>query len=515
MLQMHDPAQVAQWLQACGVRQLHCDSRRLQPGDAFVAWPGAAQDGRRYVPAAFRAGAVACVVERDGAEAFGLDAPRVLAVQGLKHSVGELAHHFYRAPSTELPLLAITGTNGKTSTAWWTAQLLSALGQPCGLIGTLGMGQPGHELVPTGLTTPDPVMLQAALRGFAEQGLRACVLEASSIGLEEGRLNGARVHSAVFTNLTQDHLDYHHSMQAYWRAKQALFDWPGVQVAVVNIDDPHGAELAARLQPRVQAGALDVWTLSTEGQAARLRVPQWSMTDTGLRCTVVETLSDGTDTAPGVVELPLVGEYNLYNLLSAVALARAQGHSLARTLQACAALTPVPGRMQSAWPGLDANAASQLPLVLADYAHTPDALEKALRALQPLALQRGGRLWCVVGCGGDRDAGKRPLMAAVAEREAARVLLTSDNPRTEPLLQILADMRAGLSHPDAAHIEPDRALAIAQAVAQAAPADVVLLAGKGHENYQEVLGVRQSFSDLAHARAALQQRLLPTPKGTA
>ncbi len=515
MLQMHDPAQVAQWLQACGVRQLHCDSRRLQPGDAFVAWPGAAQDGRRYVPAAFRAGAVACVVERDGAEAFGLDAPRVLAVQGLKHSVGELAHHFYRAPSTELPLLAITGTNGKTSTAWWTAQLLSALGQPCGLIGTLGMGQPGHELVPTGLTTPDPVMLQAALRGFADQGLRACVLEASSIGLEEGRLNGARVHSAVFTNLTQDHLDYHHSMQAYWRAKRALFDWPGVQVAVLNIDDPHGAELAARLQPRVQAGALEVWTLSTEGQAARLRVPQWSMTDTGLRCTVVETLPDSTDTAPGVVELPLVGEYNLYNLLSAVALARAQGHSLARTLQACAALTPVPGRMQSAWPGLDADTASHLPLVLADYAHTPDALEKALRALQPLALQRGGRLWCVVGCGGDRDVGKRPLMAAVAEREAARVLLTSDNPRTEPPLQILADMRAGLSHPDAAHIEPDRALAIAQAVAQAAPADVVLLAGKGHENYQEVLGVRQSFSDLAHARAALQQRLLPTPKGTA
>lgn len=515
MLQMHDPAQVAQWLQACGVRQLHCDSRRLQPGDAFVAWPGAAQDGRRYVPAAFRAGAVACVVERDGAEAFGLDAPRVLAVQGLKHSVGELAHHFYRAPSTELPLLAITGTNGKTSTAWWTAQLLSALGQPCGLIGTLGMGQPGHELVPTGLTTPDPVMLQAALRGFADQGLRACVLEASSIGLEEGRLNGARVHSAVFTNLTQDHLDYHHSMQAYWRAKRALFDWPGVQVAVLNIDDPHGAELAARLQPRVQAGALEVWTLSTEGQAARLRVPQWSMTDTGLRCTVVETLPDSTDTAPGVVELPLVGEYNLYNLLSAVALARAQGHSLARTLQACAALTPVPGRMQSAWPGLDADTASHLPLVLADYAHTPDALEKALRALQPLALQRGGRLWCVVGCGGDRDVGKRPLMAAVAEREAARVLLTSDNPRTEPPLQILADMRVGLSHPDAAHIEPDRALAIAQAVAQAAPADVVLLAGKGHENYQEVLGVRQSFSDLAQARAALQQRLLPTPKGTA
>ena len=515
MLQMHDPAQVAQWLQACGVRQLHCDSRRLQPGDAFVAWPGAAQDGRRYVPAAFRAGAVACVVERDGAEAFGLDAPRVLAVQGLKHSVGELAHHFYRAPSTELPLLAITGTNGKTSTAWWTAQLLSALGQPCGLIGTLGMGQPGHELVPTGLTTPDPVMLQAALRGFADQGLRACVQEASSIGLEEVRLNGARAHSAVFTNLTQDHLDYHHSMQAYWRAKQALFDWPGVQVAVVNIDDPHGAELAARLQPRVQAGALEVWTLSTEGQAARLRVPQWSMTDTGLRCTVVETLPDGTDTAPGVVELPLVGEYNLYNLLSAVALARAQGHSLARTLQACAALTPVPGRMQSAWPGLDADTASHLPLVLADYAHTPDALEKALRALQPLALQRGGRLWCVVGCGGDRDAGKRPLMAEVVGRLADRVLLTSDNPRTEPPLQILADMRAGLSHPDAAHIEPDRALAIAQAVAQAAPADVVLLAGKGHENYQEVLGVRQSFSDLAHARAALQQRLLPTPKGTA
>ena len=514
MLEMHDPAQVAQWLQASGVRQLHCDSRRLQPGDAFVAWPGAAQDGRRYVPAAFRAGAVACVVEREGSEALGLNAPRVLAVRGLKHSVGEIAHHFYRTPSTELPLLAITGTNGKTSTAWWTAQLLSALGQPCGLIGTLGMGQPGTELVPTGLTTPDPVMLQAALRGFVDQGLRACVLEASSIGLEEGRLNGARVHSAVFTNLTQDHLDYHHSMQAYWQAKQALFDWPGVRVAVVNIDDPHGAELAASLQPRVQAGALEVWTLSTEGRAARLRVPEWSMTDTGLRCTVVETLPDGTDSLAGVVELPLVGEYNLYNLLSAVALARGQGHSLARTLQACTALTPVPGRMQAAWPEALPDQASQLPLVLADYAHTPDALEKALHALQPLALQRGGHVWCVVGCGGDRDAGKRPLMAAVAERAAAHVVLTSDNPRTEPPLQILADMRAGLSDPNAARIEPDRARAIAQVVAQAAPADVVLLAGKGHENYQEVMGIQQPFSDLAQARAALQCRLLPTPKGS-
>lgn len=502
MTPMHAPQEVASWLHASGARHLHCDSRRLQAGDALVAWPGAAQDGRRYVSGALAQGAVAAVVERDGLEAFGLNDPRVASVEGLKAQTGAIAAHFYRHPSHELPVVAITGTNGKTSTAWWTAQWLTALGQAAAVVGTLGMGVPGQTLKPTGLTTPDPVMLQSGLRYFVETGLRACVLEASSIGLEEGRLNATQIDTAVFTNFTQDHLDYHGSMDAYWAAKEALFQWPALRVAVVNVDDPKGLALAQALRPRAESGALDLWTLSVTGQDARLRVSDWSMTDTGLRFHVVEQ-EQGADLpdAPRI-KVPLVGEYNLYNLLCALAVVRAQGHSLADAVATSAALTPVPGRMQSVAP---VDLPGQ-PLVLVDYCHTPDALSKALQALQPMAWQRGGALWCVVGCGGDRDPGKRPLMAAAAEREATHLVLTSDNPRSEDPQRIVSSMVAGLSQPAAAVVELDRAKAIAWAVAQAQPNDVVLLAGKGHEDYQEVAGVKTPFSDVEQGWRALQAR---------
>ena len=496
---LEHPVEVARWLRAQGVSELHCDSRRVRPGDAFVAWPGAAQDGRRHVAAALRAGAVACLVEREGAEAFGFDDPRIAAVSGLKAVTGLIASQFHGQPSDALDVVAITGTNGKTSTGWWTAQWLSALGDPAALAGTLGLGVPGQVFEPTGLTTPDPVLWQATLRRWADAGIRAGVVEASSIGLQEGRLNATRIRSAVFSNLTQDHLDYHGNMEAYWQAKRALFDWPGLRVAVVNIDDPHGAALAAELRPRAEAGALDLWTLSVTGQPARLGAQGWALTETGLCFEVVERRDDGSTGAPQPLQLPLVGDYNRYNLLSALAVVRAHGHGLADALRAAGALTPVPGRMQSAWGG----DASGQPLVLVDYCHTPDAVEKALQALRPLADRRGGRLSCVVGCGGDRDAGKRPLMAAAAEQQADALVLTSDNPRSEDALHILAQMRAGLRQPASVVVEPDRAAAIAATVAQAGPRDVVLLAGKGHEDYQEIAGVKQPFSDLEHGRRAL------------
>jgi UDP-N-acetylmuramoyl-L-alanyl-D-glutamate--2,6-diaminopimelate ligase len=493
------PAVVA-WLRAQGALALQCDSRLVRPGDAFVAWPGAAQDGRRYVASALAAGAVACLVEREGCESWGFDDPRIAALQGLKAATGSIASQFHSEPSHELSVVALTGTNGKTSTGWWVAQWLAALGDPAALAGTLGMGVPGRDFEPTGLTTPDPVSWQAGLRRWADSGIQAAVVEASSIGLQEGRLNATRIRTALFSNLTQDHLDYHGSMEDYWRAKRALFDWPGLQAAVVNVDDAHGAQLAAELLPRADAGELDLWTIAVRAPQARLRVTGWSLTDTGLRFDLVERQPDGRDSAPQRISLPLVGEYNLYNLLSALAVARAHGHGLGAAVAAAAALTPVPGRMQSAWPQ---DEAAQ-PLVLVDYCHTPDALEKALQALRPLADRRGGQLHCVVGCGGDRDAGKRPLMAAAAERESDRLLLTSDNPRSEEPLQILAQMQAGLSRPGLAAVEPDRAVAIARAVAEAGERDVVLLAGKGHEDYQEIAGVRRPFSDLENGRAALQ-----------
>lgn len=497
------PLLVASWLRAQGARALQCDSRRVRPGDAFVAWPGAAQDGRCYVAAALAAGAVACLVEREGCESFGLADSldsRMAAFHGLKAATGEIASLFHGEPSHALDVVALTGTNGKTSTGWWTAQWLAALGDPAALAGTLGMGVPGRDFEPTGLTTPDPVSWQAGLRRWVDAGIKAAVVEASSIGLQEGRLNATRIRTAVFSNLTQDHLDYHGTMNAYWQAKRALFDWPGLQVAVVNIDDAHGAQLAAELQPRADAGLLDLWTIGVRAPQARLRVSDWSLTETGLRFELVERQADGHDGTPQLISLPLVGEYNLYNLLSALAVVRAHGHALTAAVAVAPALMPVPGRMESAWGSPQADQ----PLVLVDYCHTPDALEKALQALRPLAHKRGGSLCCVVGCGGNRDAGKRPLMAAAAECESDRLLLTSDNPRSEDPLQILAQMRAGLARPAAVEVESDRAAAIARAVAGAGARDVVLLAGKGHEDYQEIAGVKRPFSDLEQGRLALQ-----------
>jgi len=501
---MNHPHDIAQWLRERVSGGLQCDSRRLQPGDGFIAWPGAATDGRRFVPAALAAGCAAVLVEQAGAEAYGFTDDRVLAVPGLKALAGPIASAFYADPSAGMALVAITGTNGKTSCAWWTAQLLSALAQPCAVIGTLGIGRPPQAagesgtLVPTGLTTPDPVRLQASLRALSEQGVKTVAMEASSIGLVEGRLNATRIQVAVFTNFTQDHLDFHGSMDAYWAAKASLFAWPDLAAAVVNIDDPRGAELAALCRSR----GLDLWTVGLEAgtEAPRLSAAGVAVTRTGMRLTVVERDLAGAVRASHPLSLPVVGRYNLANLLCVLGAARALGRPLDDAVHACSQLTPVPGRMEPVPAGPSA------PLVLVDYAHTPDALEKALQALQPVARQRGGVLWVVVGCGGDRDASKRPLMAAVAEREGGQIVLTSDNPRSENPQAILRQMRAGLQRAAQARIEPDRAAAIALAVQAAQPADVVLIAGKGHEDYQDLQGEKRPFSDQAHAAAALARR---------
>ncbi len=503
--QLTDPQAIAQWLRAHVSGELHCDSRRVRTGDGFVAWPGAATDGRQFVHTALQAGAPVALVEHEGADAFGFDDERVLAVPGLKRLAGAIAAAFYGQPSEQLDVLGITGTNGKTSTAWWTAQLLGACAQPCAVVGTLGLGLPdATTLQATGLTTPDPFVFHGALRRFVDQGLRACTVEASSIGLVEGRLNATRIRVAVFTNFTQDHLDFHGDMDAYWKAKSLLFAMPGLASAVVNIDDAIGPDLAADLTAR----QLDVWTVGFETvdaghRAARLSARAWADTEHGMRLTVVER-----DAAQQVIEqhplqVGLVGRYNASNLLCVLAAARALGVPLAAAVHACTALTPVPGRMQRV--SLDADAK---PLVLVDYAHTPDALEKALLALQPVALRRGGALWVVVGCGGNRDASKRPLMAAAAERCAQRLVFTSDNPRNEEPQAIVQQMLGGLKQPALAQVQLDRALAIRQAVHTAKLLDVVLVAGKGHEEQQEVRGMKTAFSDAQQVRDALANRPL-------
>ena len=486
-------ADALQFVRERGCTALRTDSRQVQPGDAFIAWPGLATDGRRYVPQALAAGAAACLVEAEGADAFGFDDARIAALPGLKAATGPIAAVFHGDPSARLEVIATTGTNGKTSTAWFAAQALALRGRRAGVIGTLGVGVPGEGLQATGLTTPDPVTLQAALAGFVARGLAACAIEASSIGLVEQRLAGTHIAVAMFTNFTRDHLDFHGSMDAYWAAKRSLFDWPGLRAAVVNVDDPQGAALAAELQGR----ALDLWTVSTTGPA-RLQARGLRHDGGGLAFEIAE------DETAVAVASALVGSYNASNLLLVTAALRALGHGLADIAAVLPRLTPVPGRLER----VDGDAAAG-PAVLVDYAHTPDALQQVLQALRPLAAARGGRLWCVFGCGGNRDATKRPLMGAIAERLADEVVLTSDNPRDEPpgliLSQILAGMHGVAGHAAAAVIE-DRADAIADAVARAATADVVLIAGKGHEDTQEVAGVKRPFHDAAVARAALARR---------
>lgn len=490
------PEQAASWLRASVTAQLHTDSRKVRAGDGLIAWPGAATDARQFVPAALLAGATACLVEHDGAQAFAFDDARIRGYRGLKAATGPIAARYFDEPSRQLDLIAITGTNGKTSTAWWLAQALSSLRTnppaPCAVIGTLGTGQP-PALEYNGLTTPDPVLLQQCLRSFVDAGFSACAIEASSIGIAERRLDGSQIAVAVFTNFTQDHLDYHGSMQAYWQAKAELFRWPGLKAAVVNIDDAKGAELVAALQ----GTAVDVWTVSCT-QPARLSASALAYDGAGLGFDVYE--SGG---AAQHLQTRVIGDYNVGNLLCVLATLRALGITLPAAVAACASVTPVPGRM-------DCTSSPGQPLVAVDYAHTPDALDKALQALRPLAAQRGGALWCVFGCGGDRDAGKRPLMAAIAQQQADQVVLTSDNPRSEQPDAILAQMQQGLREGAGVQVQTDRAVAIAQAIAQAAAADVILLAGKGHETWQEIAGVRHPFSDKVHAETALALRRAAT-----
>ena len=498
MIELHTPAEAVRWLRGRVTGTLQTDSRKVRVGDGFIAWPGAATDGRQHVRAALQQGASACLVERAGVDVFGFTGDAVASYASLKAASGPLASVYYDEPSSRLDVIAVTGTNGKTSTSWWLSQALSNLPQPlsrpCGLVGTLGIGRP-PEVVFTGLTTPDPVLLQQHFRRFVDDGLTACAIEASSIGLAERRLDGTRIKVAVFTNFTQDHLDYHASMADYWQAKQVLFGWPGLRAAVINLDDPKGAALVQQLA----GGLVEPWTFSCNG-AARLQARDIGYDAQGLHFVVAE----GAEAH--ALRTHLIGQYNVSNLLGVIGAMRALGVPLAAAVGACSGLLPVPGRMECiAQPGR--------PLVAVDYAHTPDALDKALAALRPLAEERQGRLWCVFGCGGDRDPVKRPLMGAVAEQGADRVVITSDNPRSEQAGAIIGQILQGLRQAGAAHVEPDRSAAIAHALSTAEAQDVVLLAGKGHENYQETAGVKRPFSDMAEALAALQRLGAATNRG--
>ncbi len=491
-----NPASAVAWLRSKGVQSLTSDSRLVEtlqsPG--FIAWPGMTVDGRQFVRQALDCGALACLVEHDASndspsELLQIEQLPVAAYKGLKAATGEIASLFYGVPSTHISVVAFTGTNGKTSSSWWLAQ--ATLGA---VVGTLGIGKI-DQLKVTGLTTPDPVTLQAQLQRLQNQGCKVIGLEASSIGLAEGRLGGTHIHTAVFTNFTLDHLDYHGTMQAYWQAKSALFDWPGLKAAVINLDDPQGLVLLNQLTGQ----SLDVWTVALD-RPARLTAQQIQTTDLGLRFNVVE---EGISHS---LQTNLIGRYNVSNLLGVIAAMRSLGLTLAACLEACGKITAVPGRLEvirAQTPEQQPLAVVEQPIAVVDYAHTPDALEKALNAMRAVAKQRGGKLWCIFGCGGGRDASKRPIMGATARAHSDYVVVTSDNPRYESPSAIISQILLGLGEDTRIQVQADRARAIQETTAQAAPCDVILIAGKGHESYQEIEGERHAFSDQEHAKAAL------------
>ena len=531
---------------------VHSDSRQLTPGALFLAYPGERDDGRRHLSEAVRAGAAAVLWEAHSfdwsqtpAAVQGL--PNI-GVKDLRQLAGPVAAGFYEQTATQAGIevdrapdvIAVTGTNGKTSCAVWIAQALALAGRRCGLVGTLGIGHvpalaAGAEgdavpqisaLQPNPNTTPEAVLWQRSLHDFRSQGINSVAVEASSIGLDQGRLNGTRIAVALFTNLSRDHLDYHADMQQYAQAKRRLFGMPGLQAAVLNFNDAMGCALAAELAGEAASALRIIGYQLHDELAARSGHAGKAQDAVGAACWMQLHASDLRHTASGMalqlqcidatgqrrmlpVQSRMIGRHNVENLLGVLGVLLARGIDLQQAVRCVELLPPVPGRMQpvSATPVTAATASALQPMVIVDYAHTPDALQQALQALRAMAKARGGKLQVLFGCGGDRDQGKRALMGGVAAQLADAIMLTSDNPRSEAPQVILDDILHGVppGYP-ALQIEVDRALAIQQLIAQAGVRDVLLLAGKGHETTQDMAGVRTPFSDLEQAQRALQQR---------
>ena len=471
--------------QGAMIERLSSDSRRCAPGVAFFAYPGEKADGRAHIADAVARGAAAVVWEKGGGFSWRADwrVPNE-PVHDLKQHAGELADVFYGRPSQSLWMCGVTGTNGKTSCSQWIAALLSQCGAKTGVIGTLGSGYPG-ALSGGANTTPDALELHALLKNFVAQGARGVAMEVSSHGLVQGRVNAVRFACALFTNLSHDHLDYHGSMEAYGTAKAQLFEVPGLKTAVLNLDDEMGVRLIHLARGR-GLRTIGYTAGYTAGLAPRAAVDEFIAMNGN-------TIESSWGHAPAAINQ--VGSFNVSNVLGVLGCAIAYGVPFRDAVDRVGCLPSVPGRMQQV---------GERPLVVIDYAHTPDALEKVLAALRPVADARGGRLVAVFGAGGDRDPAKRPLMGAIAARLADRTLVTSDNPRSEDPEAIIGAICAGMGGD--CDTEPDRRRAIELAIAGAAPEDVVLVAGKGHEDYQEVAGKRLPFSDAGVARAALDAR---------
>lgn len=495
------PLVVLEWLRAQVPLAAHLtsDSRKVASGDVFLAYPGEKFDGRAFIEQAIGSGAAAVLF--DPADSFVPD-PRVasFAVSQLKTLAGEIAAGWYGEPSKRLFSIAITGTSGKSTSALWLAQLFEALGHRSALIGTLGAGML-NALSDTGHTTPDPVDVERLLARLVKEGAEVLAMEVTSVGLVEGRVNGLHFDAALFTNLSRDHLDYHGTMEEYCAAKARLFSWPGLIAGVINLDDPASLAMRSAMFAEVQC-----ITYSAAGQSdADLYATDIEFQEHGMQVKVAGRFGEHS------IKAPVVGRYNVDNLLGVVAVGLAAGIEIGQLATALTCISAAPGRLEPVLPKEGDHQSG--PLVLVDYAHKPDALEKVLEACRPMALQRQGKLIVLFGCGGDRDRGKRPIMGEIGARLADRLVLTSDNPRSESPALILDEIYAGVPELLKSKVEKmvDRRSAIESVVAHASRRDVVVIAGKGHESYQEIAGIKAPFSDVGEARLALSLRAEAAP----
>lgn len=455
---------LAAHLPEVALNDLQIDSRKVGPGDVFIALPGHQQHGNHFIAQALARGAELILTDELPAEFA--EHSKVLLIRDLPTQVQALASQFYQKPAASLHLIAVTGTNGKSSTACFVQQLAQQLHQRSAVIGTLGYGRPGN-LTPLPNTTPHQVELQKILASLRQDHCSLVAMEVSSHAIVQQRITGLQFDVALFTNLSRDHLDYHGSMAAYGAAKARLFTSDYCRQAVVNVSDSFGASLAAQLQvPYCAVGQLE----DCIGHDRYLGYHQLEAVAGGFRCRLQNGEQELT------LQLPLMGDFNVANAVTAIAALWLQGLPLAELVQAGHYLQAIPGRMEQF------DFPHPITLVV-DYAHTPDALQLALQALRSHCK---GHLWCVFGCGGDRDQGKRPLMGRVAEQYADRVMITSDNPRHEDMVQICQQIAAGMSEGACYQIEPDRELAIKLALTEAQAGDIILLAGKGHESYQQI-----------------------------
>jgi UDP-N-acetylmuramoyl-L-alanyl-D-glutamate--2,6-diaminopimelate ligase len=466
------------------VRGLTRDSRRVKSGDLYVALKGQSLDGHAFIDQAILQGAVGVLCER------AIDTESLIPciiIPDLLHQLGSIAARFFDSPSHAVQVIGVTGTNGKTSCTQFIAQALSQVGKRCGVIGTLGSGFLSH-LDESGFTTPDAIGVQQTLANLRDEDAQYVAMEVSSHGLDQQRVNGVQFELAIFTNLTRDHLDYHHSMEEYGRAKQKLFESPGLKVAIINADDPFGQTLLSETSvPKKIAFGLKKTSVSG---CDLVYYRKYSTNARGVSADII------TPWGEGHFKSRLLGDFNLSNILAVLSALCVLGVSFEHALQCVSTLETVPGRMQSLGGG-------KLPTVVVDYAHTPDALQKALEALRA---HTSGKIWCVFGCGGERDHGKRPIMGQIAERFSDQLVITNDNPRSEDPKTIVDEIISGLICPWAAEVELDRGTAIAHAIDCAAAGDMVLIAGKGHEPYQLIGKERIPFNDIEQVKQHISRK---------